>query len=313
MNLRKLCFSLFDGEGGSSAGGEGGLGAEASAFMASLDQGNVRRAAAEPEGQRIEYGYGSDGESAGPVGSVQENAPDIGAEFAELIGKGGKYHEAYGQHVAEAIQNRFKNNADYQAQLGSYDNALAPLYAKYGLDPGDIEGISRAIASDIDFYTAAAEREGISPEMLQEQLALKAQAKRGQMIEQEYQRQQQYNQNYARWEAESEGLREAFPNFDLGLEMQNEEFAHYLEMGSDVKQAFMMTHFDDIMRGMNQETSRAASQQTVANFQARQARPMENGLRTTPPVVRKTDPSKFTDADMDEIFRRVENGEKIRF
>lgn len=313
MINKKLCFSLFEGEGGSSAGGEGGLGAEASAFMASLDQGNARSAAAEPKGSRIEYGLGSEGEVAGPVGSVQEEAPDLGAEFAELIGKGGKFHDIYGQHVAEAIQNRFKNNADYQAQLGSYDNALAPLYAKYGLDPGDIEGIGKAIADDVDFYTAAAEREGISPEMLQEQLKLKAQAKRGQMIEAEYQRQQKFNQNYTRWEAEAQGLREAFPNFDLGLELQNEEFANYLEMGADVRKAFMMAHFDDVMQGMNQETSRAATQQTVANFQARQARPMENGLRTTPPVVRKSDPSKLTNEDIDEIFRRVEEGEVIRF
>lgn len=308
MITRNLSFHLFD-DGGDGASG---LGAEASAFMNSLPGGNNNAAASESE-TRVEYGVSGDNEAARQFGSDIDETQSIESEFADLIGKGGRFHEIYGQHVANAIQNRFKNSADYQAQIGSYDEALAPLYAKYGLDPGDIEGIGNAIANDMDIYTAAAEEEGISPERYKELLNLKIQAKQGQMISEEYQREQQRNQMYQSWEMEARELSEAFPNFDLGQELNNERFASLLDNGVSLKEAFMVAHIDEILNGYGAETSRQAHKSVVQNIQQRAARPVENGLRQTPAVVRKTDPSKLTDADIDEIFRRVQNGEKFRF
>lgn len=311
MNIKKLKFHLFDGEGG-DGGSSAGLGAEASAFLDSLGSGNKNAAASEPEAH-VEYGKPSGNEAASQVGADDPQPQDIGAEFAELIGKGGKFHDVYGQHVADAIQNRFKNNADYQAQIGSYNQALAPLFAKYGLDPGDIEGIGNAIANDMDIYTNAAEEEGVSPQKYMEMLNLKIQAKQGQMMQEEYQRQQQRAQKYSQWEAEGMQLKQAFPNFDLGQELNNEKFAQMLDNGVSVQDAFAVVHLNEIMNGISRETSQAAQQNVVQNIQQRAARPVENGVRQAPAVVRKSDPSKLTNKDMDEIFRRVENGETVSF
>lgn len=311
MNIKKLNFHLFDSNGG-SGGSSGGPGAEASAFLDSLPGGNKKAAASKPEAY-VEYGKPSGNEVASQVGTDDTQPQDVGAEFAELIGKGGKYHDVYGQHVADAIQNRFKNNADYQAQIGSYNQALAPLFAKYGLDPGDIEGIGNAIANDMDIYTAAAEEEGISPEKYMEMLNLKIQAKQGQMMSDAYQKQQERAQKYSQWEAESKQLKQAFPNFDLLRELNNEKFASLLDNGVSVQDAFVVAHMNEIMNGISRETSQAAQQSIVQNIQQRAARPAENGVRQNPAVVRKSDPSKLTKEDMDEIFRRVQNGEKFSF
>lgn len=306
-NNIKLSFHLFDGDGG-----EGGLGAEASAFLDSLGGGS--RKAAEPEpAVRVEYGLPSGDGQQDPVGVDQEEAPDLGAEFAELIGKGGKYHDIYGQHVANAIQNRFKNQADYQAQIGSYEEAVTPLFMKYGLDPGDTEGLRRSIANDMDIYTSAAEAAGVDPSMIREQYKLKAQALEGQRIKEEYKREQERNQRYSQWTAEAQELMQAFPNFDLAMELENESFARLLDNGLSVRDAFAAAHINEIMGGMNAENTRMAQQNVVRNIQQRAARPPENGLRSGPTIVRKIDPSTFTDEDIDRIINRALDGEEFRF
>ena len=305
MTERTKLYHLFDGDGG-----ESGLGAEASAFLESL--GGGQKAAESAPKERKEYGLPSGNDQQSHDGGDTE-APDLGAEFAELIGKGGKFHDIYGQHVAEAIQNRFKNQQDYQATLGSYDDALSPLYMKYDLEPGDIEGLGSRIANDLDIFTGPAEEAGIDPAMYMEQLRLRAQALEGQRIKEAYQQQQARNAKYSQWEAEAVQLKEMFPNFDLGMELNNESFARLLDNGLSVQDAFAAAHIGDILNGINAENSRAAQQNVVHNIQQRAARPAENGLRNNAAIVRKTDPSALTDAEMDEIITRAMNGEKFRF
>ena len=308
----RICFHLHDGEGGAA-------GAEASAFLASLPGGNKEQADGGSSEQRIEYGRQDPSDSQARVGGEQNgsadgSAQDLEAEWAELIGKGGRFHDLYGQNVSDAIQNRFKNNADYQGQVAGYEQALSPLLQKYGLKAGDIEGLTHAIENDMDIYTGAAEEEGISPEQYLENLKLRADAQRGREMMEAYQQQVQRNQKYGQWEAEAYNLQQTFPAFDLGQEIQsNERFASLLDNGFGVEEAFMATHINEIMTGMNGEATRAARAQTVQNIQQRAARPMENGLRNNPAVVRKSDPSKFTNDDIDEILRRVEAGERFYF
>lgn len=310
-----ICFNLHDGEGGTG----GATGTEASAFLASLPGGNKEQADGGSSEQRIEYGRQDPSDSQARVGGEQNgsadgSAQDLEAEWAELIGKGGRFHDLYGQNVSEAIQNRFKNSADYQGQVAGYEQALSPLLQKYGLKAGDIEGLTHAIENDMDIYTGAAEEEGISPEQYLENLKLRADAQRGREMMEAYQQQVQRNQKYGQWEAEAYNLQQTFPAFDLGQEIQsNERFASLLDNGFGVEEAFMATHIQEIMTGMNGEATRAARAQTVQNIQQRAARPMENGLRNNPAVVRKSDPSKFTNDDIDEILRRVEAGERFYF
>ena len=49
---------------------------------------------------------------------------------SELIGKGGKYHDIYGQKVSDAIQQRFKNQSNLQAERRS--TAHRAIYSPQG-------------------------------------------------------------------------------------------------------------------------------------------------------------------------------------
>lgn len=306
--IKRLNFFLFDGEG--ADGGEGGLGQEASDFMDSLDGKPKNQPNVKPDLSKVEYGSEGKGK-ASQVGSdkgVSAPNENVDKEFAELIGKDGKYHDIYGQMVSKAIQERFKNQPDYQDQIDGYADATAPLFKKYNLEAGDIEGLAKAIAEDDDLYNSRAEELGIDVNQLKKNLKLEADAERGRKITEEYYAEQQRNAMFRQWESEAEELKETFPGFDLGNEIhQNPDFIKMLDAGIPVKNAFAATHMEDILEGYGNAQNVQATEQVVNNFKKQAARPVESGMSHSPATARKVNPSTFTNEDMDEILRRVEN------
>lgn len=317
-NIFKFRFDLFDGEGGAdSSSGASGLGAEASAFLASLGGGAREEVQKESNDEPITL-YGREareesGESS-PVGedteaNTQQNTKSAAEEFAELIGRGGKYHDEYGQAVSQAIQQRFKNQADLQSTMGSYDSVLAPMYQRYGIKPGDIEALGTAIENDEELYAGEAEKEGLTVEQYRRNLRLQADAERGRQIQKAYEVEQERNQRYEAWDREADELKQSFPNFDLGMEIQtNDKFANLIDNGVSVTDAFFATHAKDILSGLHNESAETAKKDVISSIQQRAARPPENGIRHNAAVVRKVDPKTFTDEDMDKILRDVANG-----
>ena len=291
-----LDFFLFDGEGG----GEG-TGTTASSSDSKQDI------------QTVQYGKSrGEGQTQSQVGT--DSKQSVEAEFSALIGKGGIYHDIYGQKVSAAIQDRFKNQADLQGQVSQYNDALAPLFMNYGLKSGDIEGLGKAIAGDEAFYQAGAEKAGLDVDQYKENLRLKAEAERGRQITEAFEEQQRRQALFTQWETDAADLQQVFPNFDLGLEIENNQsFANLLDNGVDVRTAYISTHLNDVMTGANAYAQRTATQQVVNSIQSRQARPMEGALSHAPAIERKSDPSRLTDADLDEINRRVAEGESISF
>ena len=277
------------------------------------------------------------GETASSSGSAQDNKPKViygksegngpdtsqvgtdtrqtdEAEFAALIGKGGRFHDIYGQKVSSAIQERFKNQSDLQGQVDQISEKLSPLFMNYGLDSGDFEGLGRAIANDEDFYKAGAERAGLEIDQYKENLRLKAEAERGRRISEAFQEQQRQQELFAQWESDTAELQKAFPNFDLGNEINsNAQFKNLLNNGVDVRTAFISTHMDEFLTGANAYAERTATQKVVDTIQHRASRPAEGALNHSPAYERRSDPSKLTDADLDEINRIVAEGGSVTF
>ena len=320
--LEMLDFHLFDGDGGGDGAGSGeggGFGAEASAFAREigLDLSEEATAGSEP---MVVYGLedAPEGfEGGSQVGAdtqeAQETQMDPEAEFAELIGKGGRFEQIYGQHVANAVNQRFKNAEDWQSRVNAYDDALSPLFAKYGLKVGDVEGMARAIAADDDIFSAAAESEGLTVDRYRENLRLQAEAERGRSMLQEIERQQKQREQFAIWDRQAEELAAAFPAFDLNRELQNQDFMDALDRGYSVRDAFVSVHMNEILDGSMNMMAQQTRQSMVDNMRQKAARPTENGMRQSAAVVRKSDPSKLSDDDLDKIFREVESGKIIRF
>ena len=285
-------FHLFDGEG---------EGAEAS-FGAS-----------EQEPQRVEYGR-SEGEGT-PISQVGSDNVDVAEDrIAKWNAIKGEFKDLYGQDVSNAIQHRFKNQADLSGQIDQISNDLSPLFMNYGLQAGDFEGLKNAIANDDVFFQAQAERAGLDVEQYKENLRLKAEAERGRRITQAYEQQQRQNAMFSQWEAEAAQLQQAFPAFDLGLEMQhNEEFTRLISNGVPVRNAFLTTHAEEIFEGSNANASKVATQNVLNTIQQRASRPAEGAMHPGAALVRKSDPSSLSNDDIDEINRRVAMGETVSF
>ena len=306
-----LDFHLFDGEGG------GGIGAEASAFAESigLTEYSQKQSSSQSDSKpKVEYGKSKDSGRTSQVGSDDNGKEDLDAEWKALTGKGGKFHDLYGQSVSGAIQDRFKNQQDLSGQIDQISDDLAPLFLNYGLEAGDFEGLKDAIASDDKFYEAGAEKAGLDIEQYKHQLELQQKADRAQRITDAYEAQQRQNEMFAQWEQESAELQQAFPGFDLALEIEsNEEFAKLISNGTPVQTAFVSTHLQDILSGANADAEARATRNVVNAIQQRAARPAESAMHHVAAVERKSDPSSLTNDDMDEIIRRASEGESFIF
>jgi len=293
-------FHLFDGEGGGDAG-----------------EGTASSSESKQDVKKIQYGKSSEGEGQTPSQVGSDNGGEAGsleAEFAALIGKGGRFHDIYGQKVSTVIQDRFKNQANLQAQVDGINDHLSPLFMHYGLKPGDYEGLNAAVQNDDTFYKSGAEKAGLDVEHYKEMLKLKADSERLSQITEEFQNEQARQAMYAQWEADTAELQEAFPAFDLALEIENnDEFAQLLDSGVDVRRAFLATHVEEILNGANAYAQKTATQNVVNTIQQRAARPMEGALSHAPAIQRKSDPSSLSNEDLDEINRRVAMGETISF
>lgn len=299
--IKNLHLHLFDGApaGGTEGGAEG---------TASTQDSN-----AEPV---VVYGKDPAGDEGSQVGSDEEEGgddpeEDINAEFEELIK--GKYKQQFDSRVHGILQNRFKNSQQADDVASQWQDATAMLAARYGIDGTNPAALKEAIEKDDGFFSAQAEEQGLTPEQYRENLRLRMDAQAGRNMQQQMRLEAQKQQTFQRWEAEADQLQEAFPNFDLGSELENEDFFGGLNRGLSVREAFFLAHMDDILSGSNAAAQQSATKQAVDNFRQRAARPVENGSNHKPAIIRKTDPSKFTDEDIDEIVRRVRRGETISF
>lgn len=285
-------FHLFEGEGGAEG---------------------ASTAASEQDPAQIEYGRAKgEGAAQSQVGTDSGNTAED--RIAKWNAIKGEYKDLYGQDVSDAIQHRFKNQRDLQGQVDQITEGLSPLFMNYGLKAGDYEGLADAIAHDDAFFQAQAEKAGLDVEQYKENLKLKAEAERGRQITEAYEQQQRQNAMFAQWESEAAELQTAFPAFDLALEIQhNEEFAKLISNGVPVRNAFLTTHAEEIFAGSNANASAQATQNVLNTIQQRAARPAEGAMHPGGAIVRKSDPSKLTDADIDEINRRVAMGESVSF
>lgn len=299
-----LHLHMFDG--GAAGGAEGGAEGAASTQESGAEPTVVY---GDPAADDSTSQVGSDEGGDGPDGDELEE--DIDAEFEELIK--GKYKQQFDGRVHSIMQNRFKNAQDAKDVAAKWQGATAALAAMYGIDGTDPDALKDAIEKDDGLFSAQAEAQGLTPEQFRENLRLRMDAQTGRNMQEQMRIEAEKQATFQRWESEAAELTETFPNFDLAYELENEAFLDGLNRGLSVRDAFFVAHMDEIVAGSNAAAKSEATQKVVDNFNQRAARPAENGASHKPAVIRKTDPSKFTDADLDEIARRSRRGETIRF
>ena len=292
-----------------AGGGDGGTGAEGAK--------GVTAAAAMPQTKGVknplaDVKYGIQEGDTPPAAEVEATpTEDRNAKFEALIK--GEYKDLYDARVQNTIQQRLKG----QKETVDKYNALAPtlevLAKKYGVDASDVNALNKAIEEDDTYFEEEALEKGISVEQLKEIKKIEREnaTLRQQMEEQN--RRDNANRFYAKMMEQAESVKAVYPSFDLRAEMQNPRFADLLRNNVDVRTAYEVLHKDEIIPAAMQFTAKTVEQKLTNKIIANGARPAENGNSSQGATVVKSDVSQLSKADRQEIIRRVQRGEKIRF
>jgi len=112
---------------------------------------------------------------------------------------------------------------------------------------------------------------------------------------------------------QADETKQIYPSFDIETEMGNPKFVDLLRSNIDVRTAYEVLHKDDIIRGAMQFTAQTVESKLAKKVASNGARPSENGMNSQSAAVVKSDVSQLSKADRQEIIRRVQRGEKIRF
>ena len=285
-------LTIFDGDGGAAG---------TQAAPASSQQGNTTG--------------GNDAEQ-GDASAIVENGSDAGSEntgedrqrkYQEMVR--GEFKDIYTQDTQRIINERFKETKTLQEQLEQHQPILESLFARYKVGDGDLSKLSQALESDDDYWSQAAEREGMTIEQYKQFQRLQRENNQFQKSARQRQNQEAVRQQFQQWDAESQAVKAEYPDFDLAVECRNTNFLQMLRSGVPVKFAYEVSHLNDIKTNTAKQTER----QVVDNIRAKGARPPENGTSSQSGVTVKTDVSKLTKKDRAEIAKKAARGENIIF
>ena len=324
MDLQR--FSEGGGGGAAGVGGAGGAagaagaGTEGGAAGAGVNGADAASQRAEKGGAKVVYGIQPKAaEGAADAAQGNEEAPgeqaeapvNREAEWQKLIS--GEYREQFQKQVQGIIDKRFAKTKGLEEQNGKYAALMAKVAGRYGLDPGNIDGISEAIDRDQKFLSEQADKAGMTVEQYKKYNAAIQENEQYRRLNEAKQREAQIQQRVQGWQAEEKALKGIYPQFSLDAELKNKDFVGLLQRGVTMKHAYEVVHMDDMMRGAMQYATQAAQAQVSRNIQARGARPVEGAASGAPGVVTKSDVRKLTKADREEIARQVARGKIITF
>ena len=252
------------------------------------------------------------GDGAAPAAEVQEQQQektDRGAAFEALIK--GEYKDLYDARVKDTVQRRLRGTREQVERLQSLTPMLTVLGQRYGVDPGDVEALSRAVDADESYLIREAEKKGISPDTLRETWRLEREATNLRRQMDDYKAEQETRRIYGEWQQQGEQCKMLYPNFDLETELQNEDFCRLLRNRVNVQTAYEVIHKDEIIPAAMQVAAQQAAEKVTAAVRANAARPAENGSKGSAASVGKIDVANMTNEQMDDIRKRVLRGERI--
>lgn len=286
--MKLFDLQLFSEEGGAAA-----------------DEGTFASPAAEnPESNGVATG-----------GEGEQVAPAEEPTFDDLIK--GQYKKEFGAKVQEAVNKRFKNQQDYQEKWDRLSPLLGMLGQRYGVGPGengeiDLNALQQQITNDTSLYEQEAFDRGMRPEDLQLIKQLEYENEQLRRVNEANAMEEQSQAAYRALVEEGEHLKSVYPDFDLGLEMQNPDFGRLIAVDIPLRTAYEIVHKDEIMEGSMRYAVQQTEEKIANSIKSGMKRPAENGTQGQSAGNQgRLDPSKLTREQLAEIKRRAERGERI--
>lgn len=301
-------------------GGDGAAPAAAEKAASAPAQSKGREAAAAEVDEMLSPAEEPDAEEDAAEGEEQDGAADKSdtdpeahrKAFGELMR--GEYNREFGEMIVQATQKAYDSILNEQGPVGRILNALGQ---KYGTTPGDYEALAAAVeggvVKDDAYYEDMAMKKGISVQLAKEMDALESENAKHRAAEQQRAEAAKMEAIQQEWDAAVERIRAEDPDFDIKTALADPDFAQMLKLGVKMEDAYKARYFDDIMARKTAETAKKTESGVVERIRQRGARPSENGTNPGGAAVLKTDVSKLTPAQCEELERRAMRGQIITF
>lgn len=308
------------GAGDGSAGGDGAAPASAEKAASAPVQGKGWEAAAAEVDEMLSPAEEPGAEEDAAEGEEQDGAADKSSTdpeahrkaFGELMR--GEYNREFGEMIVQATQKAYDSILNEQGPVGRILNALGQ---KYGTAPGDYEALAAAVeggvVKDDAYYEDMAMKKGISVQLAKEMDALESENAKHRAAEQQRAEAAKMEAIQQEWDAAAERIRGEDPGFDIKTALADPDFAQMLKLGVKMEDAYKARYFDDIMARRTTQTAKTVEKGVEARIRQRGARPSENGTNPGGAAVLKTDVSKLTPQQCEELERRAMRGQIITF
>lgn len=319
MDEPAMKLQMFAEGGDCAAEGTGEAAAEEMSASAPA-QGKGREAAAAEVDEMLSPAEEPEAEEDTAEGEEQDGAADKSSTdpeahrkaFGELMR--GEYNREFGEMIVQATQKAYDSILNEQGPVGRILNALGQ---KYGTAPGDYEALAAAVeggvVKDDAYYEDMAMKKGISVQLAKEMDALESENAKHRAAEQQRAEAAKMEAIQQEWDAAAERIRAEDPDFDIKTALADPDFAQMLKLGVKMEDAYKARYFDDIMARRTTQTAKTVEKGVEARIRQRGARPSENGTNPGGAAVLKTDVSKLTPAQCEELERRAMRGQIITF
>lgn len=273
--------------GGTSASGDAGGASGASSQVAAVNTGDNSQSPAEDR-----------------AALYQKFRTDYKAEFdAEVQG---------------IVKDRLKKARDNENAAKQYrekaEKILSTVSDKYGIDPSDLDALLGKVQEDNAYYEDLALKNGTTPEQERKFKQIErenAQFRAKEDAERIRAEQESRVQALMQQEADTKAM---YPGFDFRTECENNDtFKRLVMNGVSMKNAYEVTHMDEIMAQGMQFAAKQAAVKTQASIDAQSKRPKENGLNSSRTADKKVDISKMSLQELQAYGEMARKGQRITF
>lgn len=226
--------------------------------------------------------------------------------------KKGEFAELYGRDVQNAIQDRFRNQADSSKALEALEPMLKVLRDQHGVSTN--EELSSRILDDDSLYEEEADRLGMTIEGYKSFKKMEQENERMKQQEQENIQQQLFRNHITKLAQQAEEFKKQLPSFDLMNELKtNERFRRLTspEVGLSVEDAYFAIHRTEMMPQAMAIGMERAKVQMGQTLQAQRRRPAEGAMKTQgqPQAADfNLDPRSLSRSERNKVYELIHKG-----